>query len=523
MQTTSLTTRVKPQALISVSLLLIGCLAAWKISEWIAAGDLTSVIYAGLGIAVCAFVVSILKDWRKGLYVFVVWLLFEDFVRKYMGNNMVVYFAKDLLAAIVYFSFLAAIRQGRVALARFPFLPFVALFFWLAAFQCFNPNAPSLLYSLLGLKLYFFYMPLAFVGFALIRADADLRRFLVISASLAAVIALLGIVQSVLGSSFLNPPVLDQNIQELSTLQRYAPISGAIIYQPNSVFVSAGRFDGYLLLAWVLELGGAGYLLLKRGRRNTVVFVCLAFVAVGSVMGGGRGTLAYVLGSSLVLVGAFLWGAPWRRKQTDRVFRVIQRTAIAVGISLLIALLLFPEAIRARWSYYLETMLPSSPAEQLTGRLESYPIQQFEKAFEQGSWLWGHGIGTTSLGVQYVSRWIGQGRPPWGVESGYGNIVLEFGILGLFLWLLWTGALLIYAFQIVKKLRDTAYFPLAFAIWWFALLILYPMTYGTLNSYQDYVYNAYLWLLIGILYRLPVLASQPAEVPNFQVSSAHES
>src|SRR5262249_13900674 len=163
--------------------------------------------------------------------------------------------------------------------------------------------------------------------------------------------------------------------------------------------------------------------------------------AVASVMGGGRGAFVYVLGSGLVLVGAFLWGAAWRWKQTNRVFRTIRRVASAVGISLLIALLLFLDAIGARWSYYLETMLPSSPTEQLTGRLESYPIQQFKKAFEQGSWLWGHGIGTTSLGVQYVSRWIGQGRPPWGVESGYGNIVLEFGIMGLFLWWLWTAAL----------------------------------------------------------------------------------
>src|SRR5262249_5680749 len=156
---------------------------------------------------------------------------------------------------------------------------------------------------------------------------------------------------------FLNPRVLDPNIQELSTLQRSAPISGAIIYQPNSVFVSAGRFDTYLLLAWLLALGGAGYLLLKQGRAHIVAFVCLALVALASVMGGGRGPFMYVLGSGLVLVGAFLWGAPWRWKRTHRVFRTIQRTAGAVAISILIASLIFPKAIGARWAYYAETML----------------------------------------------------------------------------------------------------------------------------------------------------------------------
>jgi amino acid permease len=51
----------------------------------------------------------------------------------------------------------------------------------------------------------------------------------------------------------------------------------------------------------------------------------------------------------------------------------------------------------------------------------------------------------------------------------------------------------------------------AFAIFWLAFLILYPITYGTLNGYQDYILNAYLWLLIGILFRLPALAGDPVQ------------
>ena len=118
MEITNLTRIVKPQKLISVGFLLIGCLAAWRIGEWISGGDLTLLIYASLGVAVCAIAVIILKDWRTGLYIFVGWLLFEDFARKYMGNSMVIYFAKDALAVTVYFSFLATIRRRRVALDR---------------------------------------------------------------------------------------------------------------------------------------------------------------------------------------------------------------------------------------------------------------------------------------------------------------------------------------------------------------------------------------------------------------------
>jgi hypothetical protein len=138
-------------------------------------------------------------------------------------------------------------------------------------------------------------------------------------------------------------------------------------------------------------------------------------------------------------------------------------------------------------------------------------------AFQDGGLVFGHGIGTTSLGVQYVSHWLGQSRPNFGVESGFGNIVLEFGVLGLGLWCLWTAALLVYSSKVVLKLRRTAYFPLAFSILWFAFLILYPMTYGGLIGFQDYIYSAYLWLLIGILYRLPSLASAHSEALEAQI------
>jgi hypothetical protein len=43
------------------------------------------------------------------------------------------------------------------------------------------------------------------------------------------------------------------------------------------------------------------------------------------------------------------------------------------------------------------------------------------------------------------------------------------------------------------------------------LLIL--LTYFGLVEYQNFVNNAFLWLLVGILYRLPKLAQMPQPVP----------
>jgi hypothetical protein len=496
------------RAWITLSLAVLGVWFAWEVGGLIASDNDATVAYIVVCIAMCAITVRIINDWRSGFYIFVIWLLFEDLIRKFMGNNMAIYFAKDALALITYLSFFAAVRRGKAVIFRFPFMLFVSFFFTLGVLQCFNPESPSLLYSVLGFKLYFFYIPLAFVGYSLVRTDRDLRWFLVAIIGLAGLIAVLGILQSIIGPSFLNPTVLAPDIRDLSLLYRYSPESHQSLYQPNSVFVSAGRFDAYLLLSWILGLGIAAFLLLRRFTGRTTIFISVALISVALLMCGGRGVLVYAIASALILAVGFLWGAPWRTGQTHKLLKTIGRTVVGGAIAITILASVFPEEVGARLSYYAETMLPSSPGEQLSNRVQNYPIQEFQKAFEQGGWVMGHGIGTASLGVQYVSRWLGQRPLAIGVESGYGNIVLEFGILGLVLWWLWTAALLVTAWRVVRKLRQTAYFPLAFSMFWFFLLLLYPMTYGTLNFYQDYVYNAYLWLLVGVLFRLPALADQ---------------
>jgi len=61
------------------------------------------------------------------------------------------------------------------------------------------------------------------------------------------------------------------------------------------------------------------------------------------------------------------------------------------------------------------------------------------------------------------------------------------------------------AWKVVKKLRGSPLFPLAFVIFWYSFMVLVPLTYNGLNTYQNFVMNAYLWLPIGVLFRLPTL------------------
>lgn len=496
------------QALISLVLFAGAIWLAWETGQKILAGDTRELGLAALGILGCGVVIAVLRNWRLGFFSFLIWMFAEDLVRKYAGNGTLLFFAKDILLFFVYVALYREIRRGREKRFRAPFLLFLSLFFWLAVLEVFNEHSPSVLYGLLGLKLYFYYVPLMYVGYSLLRTDEDLKKFLRINLLAAVVISGLGIVQAIRGNSFLNPANLSPALQNLGDLQKVTPISGELFTLPDSVFVSAGRFDMFVVVAFVIAMGAAGYALLRSRRSGALAFVAIGTIGAATLLCGNRGALLFVAASALALSAAFLWGVPWRWGQGRRIFKAIRNSAVVGALALLAIVVFFPKQAGSRINFYDETLAPSSSAYQLSNRAWDYPLKNFLDAFGE-HWVVGNGTGTASLGTQYVSGLLGQPRPPGWVEEGFGQLIVEMGILALLLWLLWSAAVLYYSWKVVKRLRGTRFFPLGVAIVWYAFILLLPMTYGALSAYQDYVCNIYMWLLLGILYRLPEIAANP--------------
>jgi len=505
-----------------MAFLLLFAAAADETASYVVSGNMTGLALIALACVGCAFVLAVLSNWRNGLYFFLIWLLFEDFARKYLGNNMAIYFAKDVLAAAVYLSFFLAYRRKEVTSFRPHFLMPVLLFVWFGVMQVFNPASTNLAYGILGLKLFFYYIPLLFVGYALLNSEQQLRHFFFVNMILVIVIASLGIAQSVLGHTFLNPGRSADDLRELSTLYRVSPVSGLLSYRPTSVFVSTGRFANFLLVSLLLIVGFLGYLLLRQKKGRNLTFFSLAIVSGAIVLGAARGTLLWAVGSVLVFAVAFIWGAPWRQREVIRVLRTIQRAALGVALGLGLLFLVFPETLLSRVAFYQETLLPSSGPGEFRNRSWDYPVRNFLGAFGYERWPYGYGIGTTSLGTQYVARFFGSKPPVTGVESGFGTLVIEMGIGGLLLWFLMSFAILFASWRVVKQLRGSPWFPLAFVIFWYAGLLLLPMTFSGIQPYEDFVLNAYLWLLLGILFRLPTLAVSAQYAAAAQLSPIYD-
>jgi hypothetical protein len=507
------------QSFIGASVFILGLWLAWQIGGKIASNDLRTLEFSALGIAGFCVAVTIMRNWRGGFYMFIVWLLFEDLVRKYLGNNMVIYFAKDVLIGLVYISFFASVRSRRERLFHPPFLPFLLVFLWLGVIQIFNQNSPHILYGLLGFKLYFYYIPVMYVSYALIRNDEDLRKFLITNLVLAGLISVIGIIQAIVGHSFLNPTTLAPELRDLGELDRYSPLSNQMLTLPTAVFVSTGRYSLYLLIGIIVALGTAGYLLLSSRGNRGFVFTVIGLLGGAVLFSGSRTAVMYGGGSLIALTAGFLWGAPWRWRQAHRLIKAVRNASIVGAMGVALIFLLFPDEIAPRMAFYTESLDPSSSAYELGHRSWDYPIRNLMGAFDGPNWILGNGIGTASLGGQYVAKILGKPELNIWVEEGYGVLIVEMGIVAPFVWLLWTGALVYTAWGIVKGLRQTRFFPIAFAIWWYAFLLLFPIAYGGISAYQNFVCNMYLWILVGILFKLPVLqenAPSYFELPSYK-------
>ena len=251
----------------------------------------------------------------------------------------------------------------------------------------------------------------------------------------------------------------------------------------------------------MLAVGTAGYLFLHTIKNRKSVFLVLGIIVAATLFCGSRGAVVYVLASSLILAAAFLWGAPWRwaagpsHGQSDAPrLHLVSAGPHRNSLDL-------PRRGCAPHSFLtLRLSIPNSSAYEVSDRTWDYPMAGLVSAIEQPHWLVGNGIGIVFarwVASMWRSSFISLEIPVW-VEEGYGQMILEMGFSAPLLWILCTLALLVYSWRVVRRLRQTRFFPIAFAIFWYMFLLLYPFTYGGLAPYQNFVDNAYAWLIVGI-------------------------
>jgi hypothetical protein len=501
--------RANPK-LVGAAVLVVAILLAYQLGQWMLTGGVR-----GLGLHIAMLIgggvaMAVLVRWRTGILLFLFWLTVEDLIRKYAGNDMYIYFLKDALLAVIYVSFFVGVARGREKMFRPKFwVPLVALFF-LALAQVFNPMSTSVFYGLLGMKIDFYYVPLVFLGYSFLRSQEDLDRFISFSLVMALFVALVGIIQGLGWSTFLNPATLAPQIRELGHLYRWTPGTTYTLSAPPSVFVSQGRYGNYLSMMATLALGFCAFAIFRH-RPSKLAYLTLGILGVAIFLSGSKSSLVYALLTLVALAAGLVWGAgnqPWL---SARLGKILRRGLIALAAGLLIFVSLYPKLASAWGEYYYVMLWPTASSSQLGFRTGAYPLNELRKVLEYAGWEWGFGTGTASLGVQYVTELLKAPPPPvYAVENGFGDMILEWGVLGPIFWLAMALTLVIAGWKVTRGLKSTPIYPVALSIFWFVSWVVLPFMWSGLDVYQNYVVNAYLWTLVGVLFRLPDLAVSSA-------------
>ncbi|MHB8589529.1 MAG: hypothetical protein ACYDA0_11855 [Candidatus Dormibacteraceae bacterium] len=431
----------------------------------------------------------LIRSWRVTLGVLLVWLVFEDLLRKMSGNDIRVYFIKDLIYVLLLIALLRDRRARgawREATGRSR-LPLYALMGW-AVIMAVPAAFTDWRLPVIGLRLDFFYAPLVVAGFLLARASTRLlARALTLIALVGGTACAIGIVQAILGPTFLAPSGPTPGLINLILLR-----SGGTVYEPTGTFVDPGRFASMAVIA--VGVSAAAFIL-ATGRSRAVALATLFVSAIAVWLTGGRATL--VQAAFLLILAA----APVVLSKHRRSLTVAGVVAVATVVVIAGAAVLFPRLLTSRFAWYSSTLNPFSSQNEWAFRWHLYS-SNLERAVNLGGWF-GMGTGQESLGKQYIyggSQYSTKGL--YQIEGGYAAVAAEWGLVGLLLWLAWTLSWVGRQLKVVWALRDQ---PVGHAglvlVGWIFLFLFLGFVAG-FQVFQNYLANAYFWLLSGMVFGL---------------------
>jgi hypothetical protein len=249
-----------------------------------------------------------------------------------------------------------------------------------------------------------------------------------------------------------------------------------------------------------------GALFLTAGRRRVVVAICLLINLAAVWTSGGRTGVLW--GASMLVVAAVAPAIAERRPTVSRAVAVAVTVIVAIGGLNVVA----PSLISSRAEFYSTTLDPNADTNEWSSRWANYSHDTL-KGISLGGLL-GQGTGQESLGKQYI--YGGEDNSPLGlyqVEAGYGSVAIEWGIVGLVLWVWWSLAWLArMVSSTCRALGDRiAAFGIVVTAWFFFLM--FVAFFGGIANFQNYINNVFLWFLSGMVFALPV-AAVPAQASD---------
>lgn len=374
-------------------------------------------------------------NWRAAVKIAFVAVLVEGAIRKWVlpQGQELAYFLKDVFLVGAYLKFyFAPDPEMRAYRLRVPGA-FIFLLCALVSFSALNPNIGSGILAFYGLKIYFMYVPLAFMMPYLFHNQQEMLRQLTWYALLAIPVCLLGFLQYT-SDRFSMINTFAAGMSEYGAtgfgVGDRARVTGTFSYiTGHTTFV-------IIFFALVIVL----LTMQETKRKWLLTFGVLPLLAGNALMNGSR---ASVVTMAFVAVG-FALAAMSGRLATSRNFVItLMVGAVMVGGG---SVYFFADAL-AHWAARFDTS-----GDSIASRTINHPLEALDLAVAQGG-AFGFGIGTAHPATSAIRSRLDilpmeEKVPP--MDNELGQIMAELGFIGfvgwyglrfLLLWLAWTSYL----------------------------------------------------------------------------------
>jgi hypothetical protein len=430
---------------------------------------------------------SILANWRHGVLMLLVYVPIGGAISLWMWPNTMPLLFKDILfvGPIYVALFLLSMTElRRVPVPRGLTLTMVLLAM-IVLLQLFNPKLDNVMVGVVGAKVWLFYLPLVFVGAVAIRDRDDLVRLLRVIIVIAIVPCAVGLTQWGLSNSIGYRAAIQMfyGAAAAAATQQFGQFDfGTDLFRIPSTFTFIAGYSGFtlsmLVPTYALIRLDPSPMWRRFGR------IMLGVVIISALLSGARANFIFVplLMALILALDARLRG-------------------IVAGLLLLPPFLL---AILEVSGLHLSAIITG------TGTLVSHYksdliIPSVIDAIR--TWPMGQGSGMNTGAARHVMSSAAAHRfSP--VESYYARAIIELGIPGFLVVVSLFGAMVLRGFACLAATTDRACKSCAAALLAYLIVIIFH----SLKGWQidaDPV-NIYFWLFAGILFKLPLIASEPA-------------
>jgi hypothetical protein len=440
----------------------------------------------------CAFLA--IRNWRHALFGVFVLLVFEGALRKWAfpWAQAQVYLVKDAILLAVYLGFIMDGQGHQPPLKGVGLIKIVLVIsFVFGCIELLNPNSPSILVGLVGLKAYFLYAPVAFILPYAFKSGKHLfdliRRYLIMAIPVAA----LGFIQIVAGPA-----------SSLNTYVSHSEADPVLVHFgiKDDLVRTSGTFSyisGYTVFLTFVAFLAIGYNMARgwRVKGNVAPMLALTLVIGAMFTTGSRGPVYILVATAPVI----LWLAVSGRIVTSQ---TAVRLCILLPVITIVALTISPRAVEGfaqragegDWSDVLDRIFQ--------------PVYETIKALSSAPPL-GMGIGTTHASALTI---MGAESPWWlqdlEVEAEMARVTVEVGVIGMVL--TWFMRFLIAAFALrcARSFKDPAYRALGIVL--VVHLALGIITQVILNVTA----GLYYWGALGLVLAMRRLEQSAATAPG---------